>query len=113
MVFPAIKLHLLYSLNIYDGLDIIFEGLDMLDINILHDAITKKHIDSHIIIVNNSLRINVKEKSVFIVGYKINNGTYIINKDRTGDIFIIKYECEDKNILTSIDYLYHMYKNLV
>lgn len=112
MVFPAIKLHQLYSLNIYDGLDIIFEDLTMLDIDILKDAV-KKCVASNINIVTDSLSINILDKTIHIVGYKINEGTYIINKDKTGNKFIIKYNCDETNIATSINYLYHMYNNFV
>jgi hypothetical protein len=112
MVFPAIKLNQLYSLNLYDGLNIIFEDLAMLNMKVLEEVVTTKTL-GNIQIVNNCLSINTVEKSITIVGHKLNMGTYIIGNNKMGDIHIMKYKCSDKDILTAIEYLYHMYKNLV
>jgi hypothetical protein len=112
MSYPAIRLHQLYSLNLYDGLDIIFEELSMLDVESLKGVITTKRIDS-IDIVKNVVSINTNDKIIKIIGNKINESTYIVNKSGQGDIIILRYKCEDRNILTAIEYLYHMYKNLV
>jgi hypothetical protein len=112
MTYPAIRLHQLYSLNLYDGLDIIFEELSMLDVESLKGVITTKKIDS-IDIVKNIVSINTNDKTIKIIGNKINESTYMVNKSGQGDIIILSYKCEDRNILTAIEYLYHMYKNLV
>ncbi len=112
MVFPAIKLHQLYSLNLYDGLDIIFEDLSMLNIECLKEVVETKKL-GYISIVNNILSINTNEKTIQVIGNKINNSTYIVNREGKGDIILLKYKCSDENILTAMEYLYHMYRTLV
>lgn len=111
MVYPAIKLNQLYSLNLHDGLNIIFEDLAILDMKSLEEVVQTKRL-GNIQIVNSCLSINTVERSITIVGHKLNMGTYIIGNNKLGDIFIMKYKCSDKDILTAIEYLYHMYKNL-
>jgi tryptophan synthase alpha subunit len=112
MVYPAIKLHQLYSLNLYEGLDIIFEDLSMLNTEELERVIKTKEL-GHISIVNFILSVNTNDKTIKLIGNKINDSTYIINRNGGGDIILLSYKCEDNNILTAIEYLYHMYKNLV
>jgi hypothetical protein len=112
MIFPAIKLHQLYSLNLYDGLDIIFEDLSMLNSESLKEVLTTKKY-SNINLVNNALSINTNKKTITIVGHKINNSTFIVNREGRGDITICNYNCSDETIISGIEYLYHMYKNLV
>jgi hypothetical protein len=112
MVFPAIKLHQLYSVNFYDGLDIIFEDLSMLDLESLKEVISTKKL-GNVSLVRNLVSINTDAKIIKVVGNKINNSTYIVNREGNGDIMLILYKCSDKDILTAIEYLYHMYKNLV
>ena len=112
MVYPAIKLNQLYSLNLYDGLNIIFEDLAMLDIEVLEEVVKTKEL-GNIKIISNCLIINTAEKTMTIVGHKLNMSTYIIGNNKMGDIHIMKYKCSDKDILTAMEYLYHMYKNLV
>jgi len=63
MVFPAVHLHHFHSLNLYDGLDIIFEDLNILDFEVLKRRTIADNID----LVPNILRINTVEKSIFIV----------------------------------------------
>ncbi len=112
MAFPAIKLHQLYSVNFYDGLDIIFEDLSMLDLGSLKEVVIAKKL-GEVSLVKNLVSINTNDRIVKIVGNKINNSTYIVNREGNGDIMLIMYKCSDKDILTAIEYLYHMYKNLV
>jgi hypothetical protein len=112
MVYPAIKLHQLYSLNLYEGLDIIFENLDMLNITALEEIVKTKSLGS-IQIVKSSLTINTITKTITVIGNKINESTYIINRQSKGDVTIMPFKCSDEVILTAIEYLYHMYKNLV
>ena len=109
MVYPAVKLNQFYSLNLYDGLDIIFEDLDMIDLDVIKEAVKNKY-SGNIVLVNNVLSINTKEKSITIIGYKINNSTYIVNNKGSGDITLIKYKCNDDVIFTGLEYLYHMCK---
>jgi hypothetical protein len=112
MVFPAIRLHQLYSLNLHDGLDIIFEDLSMLDMKVLEDVVNTKRL-GNIQIVDKILSINTNTKTVTIFGYQINDSTYIVKRNGSADITMITYKCSDKDVLTAIEYLYHMYKNLV
>jgi hypothetical protein len=112
MVFPAVKLHQLYSLNLYDGLDIIFEDLAMINVPVLEKvAITKELGIIHI--VNQMFEVNTHTKSVRILGNKINDTTFMVNKQGNGQIYTFNYNCSYTDILTGIEYLYHMYKNLV
>ncbi len=112
MVFPAVKLHQLYSLNLYDGLDVILEDLSMLDIEALEGVMKTKQV-GNINIVDRILSINTTTKTIQIVGNKINESTYIINRQGRGDIILLAYKCSDETILTAIEYMYHMYKTLV
>ncbi len=112
MVFPAIKLHHLYSINIYEGLDIILEDLNMLDVNALKSFIYTKNYKEIDMIANN-LFISIENKTINFTGYKINDTTYMITRDKGGMETSISYECPDKNIITTAEYLYHMYHNLV
>ena len=111
MVFPAVKLHQLYSLNFYDGLDIIFEDLDIVNMDNLKEIVKTKQL-GRIEIVDKSLTMNTDTKSITIIGHKINETTFIVKRDGSGDIFIMTYKCSDENVLTAVEYMYHMYKSL-
>jgi hypothetical protein len=111
MVFPAIKLHQLYSLSLYDELNIIFEDLDMINMDNLKKIVTTKQL-GYIQIVDRSLTMNTNTNSMTIVGNKINDSTYIVKRDGSGDIFILTYKCTDETILTGLEYLYHMHKSI-
>ena len=73
-------------------------------------AMTKQM--GHIQIVDRSLTINTNTHSMTITGHKINESTFIVKRDGTGDIFIMDYKCSNDNILRGIEYLYHMYKSI-
>lgn len=105
MSYPAVKLHHLYSLNLYEGLDIIFEDLEMLDYNVLKKTVETKILgDIHL--VPNTLIIN--EQNITVVGHKINDSTYFISHTG-GDVRTFSYT--GKDMLTAIQYLYQMYNN--
>lgn len=110
MVFPAVKLHQLYSVNFYDGLDILFEDLDMINMDVLKEVVKTKELG--IIQITNSLRINTDTKSMTIIGHKMNDSMYIVKRDGTGDMFILTYKCSNTDIVTGIEYLYHMVKSV-
>ena len=110
MVFPAVKLQQLYSLNFYDGMDIIFENLEMVNINNLEEVIKTDNYDI-IKVVNRIFTINTSNKSVTIYGHKINSKTYIINMAGKGDLMLLHYSCKNEDIITGIKYLYNMYKS--
>ena len=111
MAFPAVRLHQLYSINFYDGLDIIFKDLSMIDMVALETAIKTRNCDK-IIVVPQSLSIDTKEKTIVIYGNKVNSKTYMVNKNRLGDIHIISYDCSNSSIHTGLEFLYHMVNNL-
>ena len=90
MVLPAVRLHQLYSLNLYDGLDVIFEDLDMVDIDNLRDTVVNKKNFDRIEIARKLFIINTVDKSIMIVGHKINDKTYLINKDGNGNIILLQ-----------------------
>ena len=110
MVFPAVKLHQLYSLNLYDGMDIIFENLEMVNINNLEEVIKTENYDI-IKVVNRIFTINTRDRTITISGHKINNKTYIINMAGKGDLMLLHYSCKNEDIITGIKYLYYMYKS--
>ena len=105
MVFPTVKLHHLYSLNLYEDLDIIFEDLSMINMDNIKEA--SKKIDN-IQIIDNKFSIDTVNCIITLKGYKINKSTYIVNNDSSGDVMFIKYKCDNKTILTGVEYLYHM-----
>ncbi len=109
-VYPRVNLHQLYSLNIYDGLDIIFEDLNMINLADLGTIVHTRAYDS-IDIIPKVLSINTVEKTIRIIGNKINESTFIVNKKGQGDIFILSYTCAKETVITAIDYLYHIYKS--
>ena len=111
MAYPAVKLHKLYSLNLYEGIDIIFEDLGMINFAALEEVVKTKP-EGSIQLVENILTINTSNKSITIVGNMINASTYIVNKRGGGDITLLTYKCPNENIFTAIEYLYHMYKYL-
>lgn len=107
-MYPAVNLNQLYSLHLYDGLEIIFEDLNMLDSNVLKEV---NNLDIIQIVPN--IIINMNKKLITIIGYKINDSTYMVNRDGRGDVVTFVYQCSNEDIITGIGYLYQMYKNLV
>lgn len=110
MAFPAVKVHHLYSLNLYDGMDIIFENLGMVDMNNLEEAIKTENYDM-IKVVNRIFTINTSDKSITIYGHKINSKTYIINMAGKGDLMLLHYSCKNEDIITGIKHLYYICKS--
>jgi hypothetical protein len=109
MVWPAVRLHQFYSVNFYDGLDIIFEDLSMINLEALKEVIATKTMGN--ITISNVLKINTEDKSMLIVGHKINKTTYIVKKYTSGDLMWTKYKCSNEDILTAIEYLYNICNN--
>lgn len=91
-------------------MDIIFENLEMVDMNNLEEVIKTENYDI-IKVVNRIFTINTSNKSVTIYGHKINNKTYIINMAGKGDLMLLHYSCKNEDIITGIKYLYNMYKS--
>ncbi len=111
MVFPEIRLHQLYSLNLCEDLDIIFEDLSMIDIKHIEDVIKSLTYDK-LSIVPGILTINTTNNTISLTGNKINSTTYMINKQGRGDILFITYNIPTQNIITCLEHLYHIYKSL-
>jgi hypothetical protein len=110
MAFPAIKLHHLYSVDFYPQMSILFENLDMIDIPSVTNAIKTK---SGIIIVPGIFQIDLDIKRIILTGYNINDTTYMVNRAGKGDTIFLSYTCSDEIIWQGVEYLYHMYQNLV
>ena len=104
MVFPAVKLHQFHSLQLYDGLDIMFD-LKIVDNNALKSVFEKKLDIIHLI--PDMFIINTIEKCITIRGYKISDSTFIVNSNGTN--ININYMCCD--VITGIEYLYQICKN--
>ena len=100
----AIRQYNLSSLCL--DIEILFEDLSMLNSNVL----TNKQI---IQIVPNILIINTIEKCITIVGHKINNSTYMVNREGRGDTFRLSYKHSDEYILNAIQKLYKAYTDYV
>lgn len=119
MAFPAIKLHHLYSVDFYPQLSILFENLDMIDIPSVKNAIKTKSFPSEagkltgITIVPGILQIDLDIKMIILTGYNINDTTYMVNRAGKGDTIFLSYTCSDEIIWQGVEYLYHMYQNLV
>ena len=59
MSYPGVNLHRLYSLNLYEDLDIVFEDLRMLDYSVLQKIRTNRlSITGDIHLIPNILKIN-------------------------------------------------------
>ncbi len=112
MGFPAVKLHEFYSINFYDGLDIIIEDFKMIDVAAITTALKEKKYDE-IVIVPGALTINTKTNTISLLGHDINDRTYIVNKNHSGHLAIINYNCPIQQIVTGLEYVYHMYNNIV
>jgi hypothetical protein len=110
MVIPVVKLHMYYSLKLDDNLDVIFEDIEMLDLDSLNNALKTKNVD-FVSIIKNRFTIDSKHH-ITINGYRINDTTFFIPKALIDELSFVTYEIAEKNILTGIEYLYHMYHNL-
>lgn len=112
MVCPAVKLHELYSIQFFKGLDILFEDLNIVNCNEL-----KKIINTPILptkcTVNEWFSIDTNTKTIHLQAYMLNATTYFVTREGRGTRIEIPYTCPDKDIRTGLEYLYHMYNNLV
>jgi hypothetical protein len=110
MIYPSVKLHQLYSINISSDIDIVFEELTQINLEDLKNIVINKLYDV-IQIIPEQLVINAKNNEITLKGYKLNNNTYILGIDKSGTEYKLKYSSND-DMITGIEYLYHMYKNL-
>jgi hypothetical protein len=112
MVFPAIRLHQLYSFNLCENIDIIFEDLSQINIEELKQCIISKKYEN-ISVVKDIFNIDTNSKTITLIGNKINDKTYIVKINKDGELIKINYTCSNDYVKTCIEYLYHMYMNLV
>jgi hypothetical protein len=110
-IYPKIQQHIFYSLNLSPELNIIFENLDMININNLKKIIETKSYDVIELIPQKCIFDNINNK-LTIFGNKINDKTYMINKNINYSIIEIQYEDLKKNIIAGLEYLYHIMVNL-
>lgn len=110
MLFPAIKQNKLYSVQFAEDLDIMFEDFDMIDIDNLEEIIKREKYDN-IVLIPNTLSINTKNNTITIIGYRINESTWIVTKAGKGNIYINNYSCSNDTIIEGIKYIYHILKS--
>lgn len=99
-MYPYIKIHNLYSLHLYDGLEIILD-VNMLDYKALEN---KDCFPIHLI-----PDLLIIKEHISIIGYKLNESTYIVNSN--GSLVNISYTCSNNDIVKGVGYLYDIYKN--
>jgi hypothetical protein len=109
---PAIKVVQFYALTFYDSLTIAFESLEAISLDDLGTVVKTKSYDN-VDLIPNIVTINTIEQTITLVGSKINDTTYIIQKNGLGDKFVLSYDFSRDTVITGIEYLYHMYKNLI
>lgn len=110
MLYPAIQLHQLYSINLSDDIHIILEDLHMVNHNELKNIIQSKQFEL-ISVVKDSLYINTATQTISIVGYKINSSTYLLTKEGTGTTIHLPYTCTKETIQLAVECLYHLHQN--
>jgi len=107
--FPAVKLNQLYSIQFYESLNIIFENINMIDMNLLEDAITNK--TDTIILIPYQAQIDTMSQQIIFSGHKLNDTTYFMTQSNKANSIFIPYECSNSVIWQGIEYLYHLIKS--
>ena len=95
-----------------DDIEILFENLSMIDNNIIKNVITTKKLGI-IQIIPNILIINTSDKSITIVGYKINKSKYMLTCEGRGDTLTMPYKHSDEYMLKAIQKLYEAYTDYI
>ncbi len=111
MVFPRIQQQRFYSFSPDEHLTIIFENLAMISLEKLGNLVQTKSYENFTLIPE-LLSIDTVHKRFYVRGSKINDTTYVLQQNGSGDFFTIPYTCSDEDVITGIEYLYHMYKSL-
>ena len=101
MSYPAVNSRMYHSLQLYDGLEIVFD---------LHSIVIKE-LDTIMDLIPNMLLINTTEKYIKLTGYKINDSIFMVNKH--GDTINVSYICSNDTIMKGVEYLYQIYKNII
>ena len=86
-----------------------FEDLYMIDLE--HLEATIKLTKEEIILVPNTLTINTKNRTITIVGYRINATTWFVTNSGKGNIYLNNYNCSNETILEGIKYIYHILRS--
>jgi hypothetical protein len=111
MYTPAVKLHTYYSLNLDERLDVIFEDIEMIDLDALNTIVKTKNVD-FVSVIKNRFNLDTKKKQITVNGYRINDNTFFIPKAVCEEVSFLNYDIDETKIFTGIEYLYHMYHNL-
>ena len=111
MVYPRIHCQQFYSFSPDEHLTIMFEDLDMISLEHLATIVRTKSY-ANFTLIPELLTFDTINKTINLRGNRINNTTYIVQRNGGGDLFTISYTCSNEDIITGIEYLYHMYKSL-
>jgi hypothetical protein len=108
---PGVHLHQLYSVHLSDEIEVLFSNLQMVDKDALGEFLktNKKSVS----IVPGKLSVNLVHKQITISGFALNEKRFMVCENPGSTSYILTYKTENKNVLTAIEYLYHMYNNLV
>lgn len=109
---PKINYVQFYSMSLDEHLTLAFESLDLIPLQALGQIVHTKSYDQ-IELIPKLVHINTIDNTIVIIGSQINDSTYIIQKNGDGEQHYFSYNCSKETIITAIEYLYHMYKNLV
>jgi hypothetical protein len=111
MVLPAFRLHQMYAVAFSKDIEVIFSDLDAVNQSELKAYLDSKQ-EGRVHIVNQALTLDLKDRTMTIVGHKIRDNTWIIGEDRCGDILIFKHSLSNEDIYVAIQYIYHMLNTL-
>jgi hypothetical protein len=113
MVLPAVRLHQMYSITFNNSVDVALHDIRLVDINALDTYLHSKQDKDIIHIVPHKLYVNVRTKELCIVGHLLKKGKWIVCESDSGSSNIIPLTISDKDLHTTLEYLYHVYNNIV
>ena len=109
-IYPSVRLHSFYSIDLADDIQILFEHMSIIDASYLEDAIRNKKYDN-VCIVKDKMYINTVNQIISVVGTKFTDGKYMISNGYYGITHHIHYTCPDQRVIDGIQLLYHMHNN--
>lgn len=104
----SIQLTMLYSLVLPDDIEIIIYNLHEIAAEQLDYTIKNKTYDN-IVIVKELFTINIDKNEINIKGYILSDNRWIISP--LGQDIKIVFTCSKTDIITGVEYLYHIYCN--